>query len=295
MIAGKRSIMERVFDAGNGAFLFMLIVLTLYPFYYVLMASFSDANQLVGHQGLLLYPKQFSTAAYELVLANPNILSGYRNTIVVVSVGTTLNILATSLGAYVLSRRGLYWTKPMTILIVLTMFFSGGLIPSYLLVNNTLHLGNTLFALMLPGLVSTWNLIVMRTSFESIPDALVESARMDGAGEWGILFRVVIPLSLPVLSVMVLFYGVGHWNAWFSAVIYLRDRELFPLQVILREILIQNSTESMTTGVGTGDRETISESIKYATIIVATLPILLVYPFLQKYFAKGVMIGAVKE
>lgn len=296
MIVGKRNVAEHTFDAVNVALLSGLVVLTLYPFYYVLMASLSDANQLIGHQGLLLWPKDISLAAYELVLKNPNIFTGYRNTLVIVVFGTALNILMTSLGAYVLSRKGLYWMKPMTMLIVLTMFFSGGLIPSYLLVNNTLHMGNTLWAVIIPGMISTWNLIVMRTSFESIPEALVESARMDGAGEWSILFKVVIPLSLPVISVMLLFYGVGHWNSWFSAVMYLRNRELFPLQVILREILIQNSTESMTTGIsGSGDRETISESIKYATIIVATLPILLVYPFLQKYFVKGVMVGAIKE
>ncbi|SFA74275.1 putative aldouronate transport system permease protein [Cohnella sp. OV330] len=291
----KRSLSEHLFDAANVIIMLILVVLTLYPFYYVLMASVSDANLLVGHEGLLLWPKNLSMAAYDLVMKNPNILTGYRNTIAVVTLGTTLNIFMTSLGAYVLSRKGLYWMKPLSVMIVLTMFFSGGLIPTYLLVNNTLHLGDSLFALILPGLISTWNLIVMRTSFEALPEALMESARIDGAGEWRILFKVVMPLSLPVISVMILFYGVSHWNAWFSAVIYLRDRELFPLQVILREILIQNSTDSMMTGAGSGDRESIGESIKYATIIVATLPILVVYPFLQKYFVKGVMVGAVKE
>lgn len=180
------------------------------------------------------------------------------------------------------------------LMIIFTMYFQGGLIPRYLLVNNTLHLANNLLALILPGAISAWNLIVMRTNFEGIPDSLEESAKLDGANDFVILFRIILPLSKAVLAVMVLFYGVSHWNAWFDAIIFLRERNLYPLQLILREILISNSTDTMTTSIVGYDQYAIGENIKYATIIVATVPILCIYPFIQKYFVKGVMVGAVK-
>lgn len=291
----KKGYGEYLFDILNTLLMCLLIVVTLYPFLYVFAASLSDSNRLLSHTGMLLLPVGFSLDAYQLVLQNPNILTGYANTLLIVTVGTCLNIFMTSLGAYALSRKQVLWSTPIMFMIVFTMFFSGGLIPTYLLVYKTLNLGNTLLALIIPGLISTWNLIVMRTSFAAIPEGLIESAKMDGASDFGVLFRIVLPLSMPVISVMILFYGVGHWNSWFPAMIYLRERELFPLQLILREILVTNSTESMMTNMGDADKHTIGESIKYATIMVATLPILIVYPFLQKYFAKGVMIGAIKE
>ncbi|MFK7692223.1 carbohydrate ABC transporter permease [Paenibacillus sp. HJGM_3] len=271
-----------------------MIVVTLYPFIYVIMSSLSDSRLLLSHTGILLWPEGFTWGAYKLVFLNPNILRGYANTLFVVTVGTSINLFLTCLGAYVLSRRGVPWTNKLMLLIVFTMFFSGGMIPSYLLVNNWLHLGNSLLALIIPGAISTWNLIILRTSFASIPDSLFESAKIDGAHDFTILARIVVPLSLPVLAVMTLFYGVHHWNAWFSSMLYLRDRSLFPLQLILREILIQNSTEYMTSHSSAGEIETVGESIKYATIMVATLPILFIYPFLQRYFVKGVMIGSIK-
>ncbi|OUS78683.1 sugar ABC transporter permease [Paenibacillus sp. MY03] len=290
----KKTKGERIFQAILVLFMLFMIVITLYPFIYVLLSSISDSRQLISHTGLLLSPQGLNLDAYVKVFQNPNIIGGYINTIVIVVGGTLLNLFMTSLGAYVLSRKGVPWTRTVMLLIVFTMFFSGGLIPMYLLVNNWLDLGNSLLALIIPGLISTWNLIILRTSFEAIPDGLIESARMDGAQDFTILFRIVLPLSLPVMAVMVLFYGVSHWNSWFSAMIYLRDRELFPLQLILREILIQNSTAYMSGDASASDVEAVGESIKYATIIVATLPILAVYPFLQKYFVKGVMIGSIK-
>lgn len=175
------------------------------------------------------------------------------------------------------------------------MYFSGGMIPRYLFINDTLGLGNTVWALILPGMISTYNMIIMKNNFESIPDSLEESARMDGANDIVILFKIVLPLSKAILAVMVLMYGVSHWNAWFDAMLFIRKRDLYPLQIILREILIANSTDSMMAGSGmSSDVEAIGESIKYATIVVATAPILCVYPFIQKYFTKGVMLGAVK-
>lgn len=289
-----RSAGERAFDASNAALLVLLSVVTLYPFLYVLFASVSIPSDFVQHRGILLWPKGFTLDSYRMVFENPNIVSGYLNTIFYVVVGTSLNILMTSLGAYALSRQNVMWKNAAMMIIVLTMFFDGGLIPRYLLVKN-IGLLDSYWALIIPSAMTTWNLIVMRTSFQAVPVALEESARIDGASDWTILFRIVIPLSLPVIAVMVLFYGVWHWNKWFDALIYLRNRELFPLQLILREILIQNDTGSMMTSVSGGDRMPIGETIKYATIMVATLPILFLYPFLQKYFVKGVMIGAIKE
>ncbi|MCZ8518932.1 MULTISPECIES: carbohydrate ABC transporter permease [Paenibacillus] len=290
----RRTTGEKVFDGTNAMFMVLLSLLTLYPFLYVAFASLSDPAELMQHRGLLLMPDGFSLDAYKAVFDNPMIPAGYRNTLFYVAAGTAINLFMTSLGAYVLSRKGVYFRNALMFLIVLTMFFQGGLIPTYLLVSS-LGMIDTPWALLLPGAISTWNLIIMRTSFQAVPVSLEESARIDGANDWTILFRVIIPLSLPVMAVMILFYGVGHWNAWFGAMIYLRDRELYPLQLVLREILITNSTDNMMTGASSLDKIPVGETIKYATIIVATVPILLLYPFLQKYFVKGVMIGAIKE
>ncbi|MUG65657.1 ABC transporter permease subunit [Paenibacillus campinasensis] len=290
----KKSLGEHAFDIANVVMLFTLSVVTLYPILYVLFASISDPNLFVQHRGILWWPKGFSLDSYKMVFENPNILNSYLNTLFYVGVGTTLNIVMTALGAYGLSRRNVMWSSLIMILIVMTMFFDGGLIPKYLIVRG-LGLTDTYLALIIPSAMTTWNLIVMRTAFQSVPVSLEEAARIDGANDWTILCRVVVPLSMPVIAVMILFYGVWHWNKWFDALIYLRDRDLFPLQLILREILVQNDTNSMMTSVGGSDRMPVAETIKYATVMVATLPILFLYPFLQKYFVKGVMVGAIKE
>ncbi len=290
----ENAVGDRAFTIFNTVLMLLLVVATLYPVYHVVMASVSDSNRLIAHQGPLLAPLGFSWEAYARVLNNPNIFSGYANTFIVLFVGTFVNLLFTALGAYGLSRKFML-RKPIMLAIIFTMYFSGGLIPTYLLINNWLHMGNSLLALIIPVAVSTWNLIIMRTSFEALPESLIESAKIDGSGEFGILFRIVVPLSMPVIAVMILYYGVAHWNSWFNAMLFIRSRELFPLQIILREILIINDTNSMQLGDAMADQEGIRESIKYATIVVATLPILCIYPFLQRFFAKGVMIGAVKE
>jgi len=286
---------ERLFSLGNVIFMVALMVITLYPLLYVLFASLSNPTQLTSHRGLLFAPLDLTLEAYRRVLENPLILSGYRNTLFIVVVGTALNVFLTALGAYALSRRNVLFKNPAMFFIVFTMFFSGGLIPSYLLVSQTLHMGNTLWALIIPTGVNTLNLIIMRTAFNQVPQSLDEAARMDGASDWTILFRIVIPLSWPVVAVMILFYGVAHWNAFFSALVYIRERDLYPLQLVLREILISSNVQNMATDVSSGDVQAIGETIKYATIIVATLPILFVYPYLQRYFVKGVTIGAIKE
>jgi len=293
-IKAKRSLSEAIFDYGNVLFMIGLIVATLYPMLYIVFASLSDATQLAQHRGLLAGPLGFSTAAYTAVFENPNILTGYRNTIFYVVSGTLISMVLTTLGAFVLSRRGVLWKEPIMFLIVFTMFFSGGLIPTFLLVGRSLGWINSPLALIIPGAIQTYNLIIMRTAFQEVPYELNEAARIDGANDFQILWRVYLPLVKPVLAVMVLFYSVANWNSFFPALIYLRNRDLYPLQLILREILIQNSTESMTTSAATGDMQMISETIKYATIVVATVPILIVYPFLQRYFVKGVLIGSIK-
>lgn len=290
----KRTVGEQAFDMGNAILMVLISLITLYPLIYVLFSSLSDPHYVVQNRGLLLFPHGFNFDSYKMVFRNPNILTGFGNTFFYVTVGTGLNILLTSLGAYALSRKNLMLKNPIMFLIVFTMFFEGGLIPLYLLMRN-LELLDTRFAVILPSAISAFNLIIMRTAFQTVPESLEESARIDGAGDWTILFKIVIPLSMPVVAVMILFYGVSHWNSWFLATIFLQKREFFPLQVILREILISNDTNAMSVGVGTSDQMAIGETIKYATIIIATVPILFLYPFLQKYFVNGVMVGAIKE
>lgn len=289
----KKTIGSVLFDAINAVVLILLMIVTLYPFLYVVFSSLSDAKELVAHSGLLIKPVGFSLAAYDAVIKNDMIWLGYRNTLFYVIVGTAFNIVMTSMGAYVLSRKDFLWKNLLTTMVVITMFFGGGLIPTYLLMQK-LGFVNSVWALIIPGAISTWNLIIMRTSFSSIPASLEESAKIDGANDFTILFKIIIPLSLPVIAVMVLYYGVAHWNAWFNAMIYLRKRELYPLQLILREILVDSRTEGMMTDVSILEKQYMSETIKHATIIVSTLPILCSYPYLQKYFVKGVMIGALK-
>ncbi|NMA95360.1 MAG: carbohydrate ABC transporter permease [Clostridiales bacterium] len=289
----KRSVGERIFDTFNVVFMIFLMAITLYPFIHVAFASISLPSKLMSHRGPILLPLGVTINAYKLVFRDPMILIGYENTLFYVIVGTALNILMTCLGAYVLSRRGLYLQKVLMVLIVFTMYFGGGLIPFYLIV-KALKLTNTRWSVIVPTAISTWNLIIMRTAFMGIPDSIEESAKIDGAQDFTILFRIIIPLSIPTIAVMILFYGVGHWNAWFNAMIFIRKRELYPLQLRLREILIMNDTSNMLTEVADIDEEPVGETVKYATIMVSTIPILLVYPSLQKYFVDGIMIGALK-
>ncbi len=285
---------DLVFNSLNGVFLFAVVIVTLYPFLYVLFASVSDPVRMGQHMGFLLLPLGISLKSYVLVLRNPMILGGYVNTLLYMTTGTALNLLLTSLGAYVLSRRRLMLRNAIMFFIVVTMFFSGGLIPFYLVVRG-LGLADKIWAMILPTAISSYNLIVMRTAFAQIPDSMEESAHMDGANDFRILFQIYMPLCMAVVAVMILFYSVAHWNSWFNAMIFLRTRQKYPLQLILREILVASTTQDMTTQAAAIDQEPIGETIKYATIIVATLPILFVYPFLQRYFIRGVMIGALKE
>ena len=290
----KKSKGERAFQVFNYAFLMLIMLVCLYPVWYVAVASFSNSNALTQHSGLLFRPIGFSIDAYKKVFQNPMIGKGYLNTLFILIIGVFLDMVMTSMGAYFLSRKRVMFKKPIMLFIVFTMFFSGGMIPFYINLKE-LHLTNTLWGLIIPFMITTSNLIILRTSFESIPESLIEAAQIDGAGHIRILTTIVLPLSKAMLAVMVLYYGVSIWNSWFWASAILRNREMYPLQIILREILLSNDTSSMTAGASATDTEAIGMTIKYATIMVATVPILCVYPFLQKYFTKGTMVGAVKE
>lgn len=290
----RSSLSEKVFNVFNIIFMLFMIVVTLYPFYYVVVCSVSDSAQLMQHRGAIFWPQGFNLDAYQAVLKNPNILSGYRVTLFVVVIGTILNVVMTSIGAFLLTRKKFAIKNLMAYMMIFTMYFSGGMIPTYLIVFKTLKLGDSIWALILPTLISTYNLLIMKTNFESIPYSIEESAKVDGASEFVILFRIILPLSVPIIAVMLLFYGVAHWNSWFDALIYIRTRSKYPLQLVLREILLMNASESMVSATAGVEKYNIGESIKYATIMVATIPILCVYPFIQKYFVKGIMIGAVK-
>lgn len=289
----KKSIGEWFFDAFNTVLLIGLALMTLYPLLYVLMASVSDPVTMARGGKLFWSLKGASFGVYRLVFINPMIVIGYRNTLTYLVLGTILNFVLTSFGAYALSRRGLPGRKFFMLAIVFTMQFSGGFIPLYLLADK-LGIVDKIWAMILPAAISTWNLIIMRTSFAAVPVELEESARLDGANDFTILFRLFIPVSKPVVATIIMFYAVYHWNSFFNALILLRNKMLYPLQLVLREILIQQNTADMMGGV-MQDREQIAENIKYATIVVATLPILCVYPFVQKYFVKGVMIGSLKQ
>ncbi|WP_028612304.1 carbohydrate ABC transporter permease [Paenibacillus harenae] len=289
----SKSLSETWFDGAIYIVLTLLMVVTLYPLLHVAFASVSNANELIAHRGVMWKPLGLSFEAYKTVFANGEMLRGYRNTLFIVVVGVSLNLAVTALGAYVLSRKNVMWNKAFLAVIVFTMFFGGGLIPLYLVVKGV-GLYNSLWSTIIPFVVNTFNLIVMRTAFQSVPDSLEESAKIDGANHFVILFRIIIPLSLPVMAVMGMFYAVEKWNGWFYASIFLQDRDLYPLQIMLREILILNSTDFITSSAAVGEQVQIGETVKYATIMVATLPILAVYPFVQKYFVKGVMIGALK-
>ncbi len=266
----------------------------LYPLYYVLIASVSDPVKLISHDGLLLLPlRELTLDGYRMVFQNKLVLSGYCNTLIILVTGLMVNMALTVLGAYVLSLRKLYLRKPLTIFIVITMYFSGGMIPAYLNVKD-LGMMDSILALIIPNAINTSNLLIMRSAFMSVPASLSEAAEIDGASHWQILTKVMIPLVKATLAVLVLYYGVSHWNSWFNASIYLRSSDKFPLQLVLRNILIEGQTNDMLSDVGSADNPQAMQLLRYSLIVVSTLPIMCIYPFLQKFFEKGVMLGAVK-
>lgn len=290
----KESKGDRAFTIFNYIFLAIVALIVLYPLIFVLSASLSNPEYVISGD-IWLWPKEFTVEAYQKVFQNPDITNGFVNTLKYTFFGTLLNIFMTICAAYPLSRRNLKGKGFIMAFMVFTMFFSGGLIPTYLLIRD-LGMINTFWVMIIPNAVAVWNIIIMRTFFQSIPYELEESAMIDGAGNFRILWSIVLPLSLPVMAVMVLFYAVGHWNSYFQALIYLQDQDKFPLQLILRQILIQGQADDMIKATSESflAQKLSVEGLKYAVLIVANLPMLMLYPFLQRYFVKGVMIGSLK-
>lgn len=276
------------FDYANIAFLSLLSMSMLYPFVYMTAVSLSDSAAVLRNE-VTIIPKGFTLASYKAVLSDMQVLRGYRNTILYVVLGTVISLALTALTAYPLSRKGLVFGKSVTLMIVFTMLFSGGMIPAFLVV-RTFGIMDTIWAMVLPGALSAWFLFVMRTFFIGIPNELIESGKMDGLNDFGVLLRIVLPLSRPALATIGLFVAVGLWNNFTSALLYLRSENLFPLQVIIRRLLETGRLSAEMSG----DEDMVDQGLKFTTIMVGTLPILMVYPFLQKYFVKGVLIGSVK-
>ena len=289
----KASVGSRVFDVVNTIVMIALCFVTLYPMWYCVCASFTSTSYLSAHQGVLFWPHMFTTSAYRLAFTHPLLLSGYKNIMIVLLVSLPINIILTLFTGYFLASKDVMLKPVIQFLIMFTMFFSGGMIPIFLNIRD-LGLYNTLWSLILPGAISVYNCIICRTAIQAVPESLTESAYLDGANDLIIVFRITLPLIMPTIAVLLLYYGVGHWNAWFPASIYLQDNNKLPIQNIMRSILIANSDLLNSSGSETDKVDDFAETIKYATIVLTTVPVLCIYPFLQKYFVKGVMIGAVK-
>lgn len=288
----KTSMLSRMFDTGNYTFMILLCMATVYPFLFLLSLSFSPGD--ISFSQIHLIPPKFTLSNYEKVLTNEFIASGFVNTLIRTVIGTLLTVLLTVFTAYPLSKkyfpnRG-FWTA----FIVFTMFFSGGIIPSYLLIKS-LGMMNSVWALIVPGLVHTFQMIIARNFFMSLPESLEESARIDGANEIRIMFSIVIPLSMPIIATLSLWTAVHHWNAWFDSMIYISDSHKHVLQVVLRRIVLEGTKDMMDLN-SFDDKEMIAnpETIKATTVMVATIPIILIYPFVQKHFVKGILVGSLK-
>lgn len=295
MIVSRKSKADLAFDICNFTLLSLVLVAVLYPLYIVVISSFSDPD-LVNSGKVWLFPQGITFEGYKRIFSDQSIWLGYRNSLLYMTLGTTINVVLTITAGYSLSRSDLAGRHVFMFLITFTMFFGGGMIPSYLLVKE-LGMVNTMWALIIPGAVGAYNIIIVRTFFQStIPNELLEAAQVDGCSNTRFFLRIVLPLSVPIIAVIVLFSAVGHWNTYFQALIYIRNEELYPLQLILRKILIVNESQDQMLANLTDmtEQQRIADLMKYGVIIVASLPMLILYPFLQKYFVKGVMIGSIK-
>jgi putative aldouronate transport system permease protein len=284
-----------VFTFANYIVLSLFLITILYPLIYIVSASISSSEAVIAGE-VWLWPVRPTLDGYIAVFKHRLIWSGFMNSLYYTVVGTAINVVMTILAAYPLSRKDLYGKNVFMFLFVFTMMFSGGLIPTYLLVKD-LGLLNTTWAMLLPGALGVWNMIITRTYFQTtIPDELLEASQLDGCTDFQFVWKIVLPLSGPIIAVITLFYAVGHWNSFFNALIYLKNQKLYPLQLVLRDILVQNDVDmSMLMDVTEqAKREGLRELLKYSLIVVATVPLLVVYPFVQKYFVKGIMIGSLK-
>lgn len=286
----KPSLGSRLFDAANVIVLIFCTLITLLPFVYILATSLAPLRQVL-RGGIILWPEEITWGSYQTIFSNSHFVGSLWFTVIVTVVGTFTNLLFTTFMAYPLAKKRLRGRRVILFLVLFTMLFSGGMIPTYMVVKG-LNLINTMWALILPGAISAFNLIIMKNFFQSIPEELEESARIDGCKNLGVLFRIVMPLSMPALATFTLFYSVGHWNQFFAAVMYITNSSMWPIQVFLRQMIIEGSTQEFELAMG--EIEVVPATIKMAAIVVATVPILFVYPFLQKHFAKGVLLGSVK-
>jgi putative aldouronate transport system permease protein len=277
------------FTVVNTAFMVVVMFLTLAPYLNIVAKSFSDKKHLALNN-VTFYPKGFNLTTYSVITSDNLFWTSYRNTVFYTVVGTLICLAMTTMLAYPLSVARLKGKNILTTFVVFTMFFNGGMIPNYLLVRN-LHMLNTVWAILIPGAISTFNVIIMRTFFESIPRELEEAAMVDGMSTFGILLKIVLPLSKPILATMALFYAVGAWNSWFGAFLYLTNSKLYPVTIFLRNIIVGASS---TGGTDADSLANVSANIKTVTIVLTSVPILCIYPFLQRYFIKGMMIGSVK-
>jgi putative aldouronate transport system permease protein len=288
----RRATSLRLFDVVNVLLMILLICAVLFPFIHMAAVSLSSGDPVVRGE-VTLWPKGFTLNAYDAVFHDKRILTGYKNTLIYVVMGTTLSLIFTTMGAYPLSRPNLVFGKTFMLLVVFTMLFTGGMIPTYLVIRSY-GLLDTRWVMVLPGLVSSWYLIIMRTFFRGIPRELEESGKIDGLTNLGILLRIVLPLSKPVMLTIALFYAVAIWSNFYSALIYIRNADLLPLQVTIRNIIMIGQVGDVTVSQAVGGKPVVLEGLKYAVILVGTLPILLIYPFIQKHFVQGSMIGSVK-
>jgi len=289
----KEAASDRAFNGIVLGIAIFVFAVALYPLVFVVSASFSSPFDLMSGR-VWLWPVNPNTEGYRVVFAFNRLWMGLRNSIFITVAGTTLNLFITVIAAYPLSRKDLKYKKPIMMMFVFTMLFSGGMIPNYLLVRD-LGLINSHWALIFPTAMNMFNFMVTRTFFiNNLPDELLESTKIDGCSDFRFMWSFAIPLSKAILAVMVLYYGVAHWNAFFNATIYITDRSLHPLQVVLREILLLNQTEQMMEGVSRTEAMLVAEQMKYSLIVISSIPLLVVYPFVQKHFVKGVMIGSVK-
>lgn len=285
---------DRVVDIALYAALSVFALSTLFPIYYVVVMSITPFSEVLKNGGFIVIPSKVTFEAYTQIFASPRIPQALKISATVTIVGTALNLLVTTLLAYPLSKKAMPGRNAILLAIVFTMLFSGGIIPLYLVVSG-LGLTNTLGALIVPGLVSTFNMLIMKTYFESLPSEIEDAARADGCGDMQTLATIILPLSMPIMATLGLFYGVSHWNAYFGGIMYLTDKSLYPIQVVLRN-MIQTPNVSQELQIVNADQLNMlpPETVKMATVVVAILPVLAVYPFLQKYFIKGMLIGAVK-
>ena len=286
---------SRIFDFLNYLIVTLIAITTLFPFIYIISASFATEYEITTRP-MFIIPQDVTLNAYQFIFSSNKILQGFRNSIFITVCGTAINLFFTVTMAYALSKTRLRGRNFFLNMVIISMFFSGGMIPGYIIIANVLNLKNTFWAVLLPGAISSYNLMIVKNFFQGIPQELEESAAIDGSTDIGILWKIVLPLSLPVLATFGLFYAVGHWNAYFGAMIYMTGaKEKWPLQVLLRELIIlANGSAGDITNMDPEFVQPPEQSVKMAVIVVSTVPIMCVYPFLQKYFVKGVMVGALK-